>query len=293
MTELVFDREFDAAPGEVARISPLVRRVLCGNASPYTFKGTASFIVGRGTVAIIDPGPADEAHLAALLKAVEGETVSHILVTHSHADHSPLAAGLKTITGAVTVGYGPVAPRDDGGLRLDASVDHGFDPDLRMGHGEALGGAGWTLEAVHTPGHMSNHLCFSLREEHALFSGDHVMAWATSVIAPPEGNMAHYMASLRLLLERDDEIYLPSHGPARLDPKALVRGILAHRKMREAAILDRIRKGDRTIGDIVRAIYADVDPRLHGAAALSARAHVEHLAEKGLVKMREDAVEAV
>lgn len=223
MTELVFDRDFDAAPGEVARISPLVRRVLCGNASPYTFKGTASFIVGRGTVAIIDPGPADEAHLAALLKAVEGETVSHILVTHSHADHSPLAAGLKTITGAVTVGYGPVAPRDDGGLRLDASVDHGFDPDLRMGHGEALGGAGWTLEAVHTPGHMSNHLCFSLREENALFSGDHVMAWATSVIAPPDGNMAHYMASLRLLLERDDEIYLPSHGPARLDPKALVR----------------------------------------------------------------------
>ena len=293
MTELVFDREFDAAPGEVAQISPLVRRVLCGNASPYTFKGTASFIVGRGTVAIIDPGPADEAHLAALLKAVGGETVSHIVVTHSHADHSPLAARLKTITGAAMVGHGQVAPRDDSGLRLDASVDHGFDPDLRMGHGEVLSGADWTLEAVHTPGHMSNHLCFALREEQALFSGDHVMAWATSVIAPPDGNMAHYMASLRLLLEREDEIYLPSHGPARRDPKPLVRGILAHRKMREAAILDRIRKGDRTIGDIVRAIYADVDPRLHGAAALSARAHVEHLAEKGLVKMREDAMEAI
>lgn len=293
MATLEFDRQFDAVPGVAEHISPLVRRVLCGNASPYTFKGTATFIVGRGTVAIIDPGPEDDTHLAALLHAVRGETVSHILVTHSHADHSPLAARLKAATGAVTAGYGRVAAGDDGGLRLDAGVDHDFEPDLRMGHGAQLSGSGWGLEALHTPGHMSNHLCFALAEEAALFAGDHVMAWATSVIAPPDGNMAQYMDSLRLLLERDDAVYHPSHGPSRRDPKPLVRGILAHRRMREAAILERIRRGDRTIAAIVRALYADVDPRLHGAAALSARAHVDHLMERGLVRHREDAIEAV
>jgi glyoxylase-like metal-dependent hydrolase (beta-lactamase superfamily II) len=291
MATLEFDRQFDAVPGEVEQLSPLVRRVLCGNASPYTFKGTATFIVGQGKVAIIDPGPEDDSHLAALLQAVRGETVSHILITHSHADHSPLAARLKAATGAATVGYGAVASHDGGGLRLDASVDHEFIPDLRMGHGERLRGRGWTLEALHTPGHMSNHLCFGLAEEKTLFAGDHVMAWATSVIAPPDGNMAQYMASLRLLLERDDDVFLPSHGPPRRDPKPLVRGYLAHRRMREAAILERIRKGDRSIAEIVTAIYADIDPRLHGAAALSTRAHVEHLIEQGLVRLREDVIE--
>ena len=287
MTTLEFDRDFRAVPGVVDQVSVLVRRVLCNNPGPFTFTGTSSFIVGRGQVAIIDPGPDDVAHFAALLAAVRGETVSHVLVTHSHTDHSPLAARLKVATGAITVGFGPVVSREDTGLRLDASIDHAFKPDLRMGHGETVEGAGWTLHAVFTPGHMSNHLCFALQEEKVLFTGDHVMAWSTSVIAPPDGNMAQYMASLRLLLERDEDIYLPAHGPSRRDPKPLVRGLLAHREMREAAILNRIREGDRTIAEIVRAIYADVDPKLRGAAALSTLAHVEHLIEQGRVDRRD------
>lgn len=290
MTTLAFNQDFKAVPGVVERLSPLVRRVLCNNPGPYTFTGTSSYIVGTGEVAIIDPGPNDEAHLDALLAAVRGETVSHILITHSHADHSPLAARLKLATGAVTAGFGAVAAGHDG-RRVDASVDHAFNPDQLLGHGETLAGKGWTIEAVFTPGHMSNHLCFALREENSLFTGDHVMAWSTSVIAPPDGNMAQYMASLRLLLERDDEVYHPAHGPSRREPKPLVRGLLSHRQMREAAILARIRQGDQSIEEIVPAIYVDVDPKLHGAAALSTLAHLEHLIEQGLVRQRDGAYE--
>jgi glyoxylase-like metal-dependent hydrolase (beta-lactamase superfamily II) len=291
MTTLEFDRNFKAVPGTVEQVSPLVRRVLCNNPSPYTFTGTSTFIVGQGQVAIIDPGPDDDAHLHALLAAVRGEAVSHILVTHNHADHSLLAARLKRATGALTAGYGVVAPGTGAGLRIDASIDHAFKPDERMRHGKTLEGANWTIDAVFTPGHMSNHLCFALREEAALFTGDHVMAWSTSVIAPPDGNMAQYMASLRLLLGRDDSIYFPAHGPARRDPKPLVRGLLAHRQMREAAIFNRIREGDRTIAEIVRAVYSGIDPRLHGAAALSTGAHIEHLIARGLVSQRGESYE--
>lgn len=283
MEPLEFDRAFEVRVGECHQLSPLVRRVLCGNASPYTFKGTNTFIVGRGKAAIIDPGPDDDQHLAALLHAVDGETVSHIFVTHSHADHSPLAAKLAAATGALVCGYGPAATAD-AAVRMDASVDHAFDPALKLGHGDVVEGAGWSLEAVYTPGHMSNHMCFALREEKTLFAGDHVMCWATSVIAPPEGNMAQYFDSLRLLLDRDDQVLLPAHGPGRANPKPLVRGYLAHRKMREQAILIRLRGGDRTIAAIVAAIYADLDPRLHGAAALSVSAHLDHLMEQGLVR---------
>jgi glyoxylase-like metal-dependent hydrolase (beta-lactamase superfamily II) len=293
MADLDFDRHFDARPGQVEQLSPLVRRILCGNPGPYTFTGTSTFIVGRGQVAVIDPGPDDDAHLAALLAALSGESVSHILVTHSHADHSSLAARLKAATGAVTVAHGGISAESSGGLQLDASVDRAFVPDARLAHGEAAAGPGWTLEGVFTPGHMSNHMCFALREERTLFSGDHVMAWATSVVAPPDGHMGSYMASLRRLLERDDSLYLPAHGPARREPRALVRGYIGHRRMREAAILARLRAGDRRIGDIVKAIYADIDPKLHGAAGLSTRAHLEHLIEQGLVRQTEDAFEAV
>jgi glyoxylase-like metal-dependent hydrolase (beta-lactamase superfamily II) len=235
----------------------------------------------------------DDAHLAALLGAVDGETVSHILVTHSHADHSSLAELLKQATGAITVGYGAVAVRENIGIHLDASIDRTFKPDWCLRHGETLAGDSWTIQAVFTPGHMSNHLCFALREENTLFTGDHVMAWSTSVIAPPEGNMGQYMNSLRLLLERDDEMYLPSHGPARLGPRPLVRALLAHRKMREGAVLNRIRAGDKTIPDIVRAVYADIDTKLHGAAALSTLAHIEHLIEQGEVRQRGQSYEVV
>ena len=285
MVSLSFDHSFDVPPETAITVSPLIRRVLADNPSPFTFKGTSSFIIGHGEVAIIDPGPDDDVHLAGLLAAVKGETVSHILVTHSHLDHSPLAPRLKQATGAVTVGYGPVAKQGgQEGLRLDASIDADFDPDVKLADGEVLAGKGWSLEGVFTPGHMSNHMSYALCEEKALFCGDHVMAWATSVIAPPDGNMGQYFASLRVLLKRDDDIYHPAHGPSRRDPKSLVRAYLAHRKMREDAIIARLKAGDRSIEQIVKANYADIDPKLHAAASLSTLAHMEHLIERGLVR---------
>jgi glyoxylase-like metal-dependent hydrolase (beta-lactamase superfamily II) len=282
MSQLHFDRDFNVDPGQAVEETPLLRRVLCNNPSPFTFKGTSSFIIGRGSVAIIDPGPDDEAHLAALLAAVRGETVSHILITHTHSDHSALARRLSAATGAPTYGHGP-GGEAQGGLRLDAGADADFAPDIRLAHGDTVTGPGWTVESVFTPGHMSNHMAYALKEEQALFCGDHVMAWATSVIAPPEGHMGQYLASLRLLLDRDDRIYHPSHGPSRRDPLPLVRAYLAHRQMRETAILGRLRAGDRDAAQIVKVLYADVDPRLHGAAALSVTAHLDHLVEQGKV----------
>jgi glyoxylase-like metal-dependent hydrolase (beta-lactamase superfamily II) len=291
MVSLAFDRDFDITPDKVATLSPLIRRVVADNPGPFTFKGTASFVVGKGEVAIIDPGPDDDAHLAALIAAIDGEKLSHIFVTHSHLDHSPLARRLQQATGAAIVGYGPAAPLDPheaGTLRLDASIDAAFDPDIKLAHGGVIAGSGWTLEGVFTPGHMSNHMSYALKEEKALFCGDHVMAWATSVIAPPDGNMGQYFASLRLLLERDDDIYHPAHGPARRDPKSLVRAYLVHRKMREEAVVARLKAGDRSIAEIVKANYADIDPRLHAAAGLSTLAHIEHLIERGLVRRGAD-----
>lgn len=292
MADLSFDRDFDIAPGEAVALSPGVRRIVVNNPSAFTFKGTSTFIVGRGRVAVIDPGPDDEMHFAALLAALRGETVTHILVTHSHADHSPLARRLKQATGATVCAQGAVSPPRETGLRLDASIDHAFMPDVTLAEGEAVTGPGWTLEALFTPGHMSNHMCFALREEQALFSGDHVMAWATSVIAPPDGDMGQYFASLRKLLDREDRVYHPGHGPSRHDPLPLVRGYLAHRRMREEAIRARVAQGARCVGDIVAAIYADVDPKLHGAAALSTTAHLEHLVEQGRLRRTGDGYEA-
>ena len=277
MTDLQFDRSFEVTPGSAVQVSPLVRRVLVNNPSPYTFKGTSTFIVGSGQVAVIDPGPDDAVHLAALLDAVRGETVTHILVTHSHADHSPLARRLKAVTGAKTLAYGTVDAPSSSGLRLDASIDHDFAPDMTLAEGDVVNGPNWTLEALFTPGHMSNHMCFALQEEQALFAGDHVMAWATSVIAPPDGDMGQYFASLRKLLERDDHVYHPGHGPSKRDPLPLVRGYLAHRRMREEAIRARVAQGARSVGEIVASVYADVDPKLHAAAALSTTAHLDHL----------------
>jgi glyoxylase-like metal-dependent hydrolase (beta-lactamase superfamily II) len=285
MVSLSFDRNFDIQPGVTTTLSPLTRRVLADNPGPFTFKGTASFIIGHGDVAIIDPGPDSDAHFAALLAAVKGEKVHHILVTHSHLDHSPLARRLQEATGAPIAAHELATGRDRQdavALRLDASIDADFDPDIKLRHGEEIAGTGWTLEGVFTPGHMSNHMSYALKEEKTLFCGDHVMAWATSVIAPPDGNMGQYLASLRLLLERDDVIYHPAHGPSRRDPKTLVRAYLVHRKMREEAIIARLKAGDRSIEDIVRANYADIDPRLHAAAGLSTLAHIEHLIERGL-----------
>lgn len=286
MTKLKFVHRFDADYGNAVALSPMLRRLTCNNPSAFTFRGTNSFIVGRGVVAIVDPGPDDERHLAALLFAVRGETVSHVIITHSHMDHSPLAAKLKAATGAKSCAAnlkGETGPA----IRLDASVDHDFVPDMVLSDGDVIAGKGWTLECVFTPGHLGNHMAYCLREEKALLAGDHVMAWATTVVAPPDGHMGDYMASLQKLLKRNDEVYYPAHGPERHKPMGLVRGILAHRKMREEAIYERVRLGDRSVAEIVGRIYADVDPALHVAAGLSTLAHLQHLIELGRIELRD------
>jgi glyoxylase-like metal-dependent hydrolase (beta-lactamase superfamily II) len=289
MNNIKFDTDFEPPLGKAVGLSPLIRRITCNNPGPFTFKGTNTFIVGYGNVAVIDPGPDDDGHLAAILDAVRNESVSHILVTHTHMDHSPLAAKLSAATGAKTYAASPLQnEKTDSDLRLDASIDRGFRPDVSLSDGDVMKGNGWALEAVFTPGHMSNHMGFCLREERALLAGDHVMAWATTVVAPPEGNMGDYMASLRKLLQRNDSVYYPAHGPKSAKPLALVRGILAHRKMREEAVYNRVKSGDRSIGEIVANIYADVDPRLNAAARLSTLAHLEHLMEQGRIEKKDN-----
>jgi glyoxylase-like metal-dependent hydrolase (beta-lactamase superfamily II) len=282
---LEFDMSFEPAYGEAIAVAPGISRLTVNNPSPFTFHGTNSYVVGRDTLAIIDPGPEDEAHLQALLKAIAGRPVSHIFVSHTHRDHSPLAGRLKEATGATVVAEGPHRPARP--LRigetnpLDASADTGFQPDLRLADGEAIPGDGWVLRGVFTPGHCANHMCFSLDGTGILFSADHVMAWSTSIVAPPDGAMSDYMASLDRLLGRDDRLYLPGHGGPVANPGQLVRGLKAHRKMRERAILERLRAGDRTIPEMVETIYRSTDPRLHGAAGLSVLAHVEDLVARG------------
>ena len=273
-----FVREVEFEYGAVDQVTPLIRRVICNNPGGFTFHGTGTYIVGRGSVAVIDPGPLDDEHITALERAVEGETVTHILITHTHRDHSPAAAPFKRSTGAPTYGYGPHGG-DRGGPKVEEGGDYEFRPDHEIKDGAVIEGDGWTFEAIHTPGHTSNHLCFALREENAIFTGDHVMGWSTSVISPPDGDMAQYMNSLAKLLTRKEEIYWPTHGPPITTPKAHVEAFIAHRKGREDAILDCIRDGRTTIAEMVEVMYADVDPRLHVAAGRSVFAHLLHMAE--------------
>jgi glyoxylase-like metal-dependent hydrolase (beta-lactamase superfamily II) len=294
MSDLPLDREFEPQYGNAVSLSPLVQRLTCRNPSAFTFRGTSSYIVGGENVAVIDPGPDDEAHFDALVAALDGRTVTHILITHTHRDHSPLAARLKDLTGAKTYAYGPHGSgRKTGwtveGTQLDAGGDMDFVPDVNLDQGDVIEGTAWTLESVFTPGHCSNHVAFALKEEDTLFSGDHVMAWSTSVIAPPDGNMADYLNSLNLLFGRNEHTYLPGHGPAKHDPLPFVRAFMTHRRMREEAIYRLIRLGDRNIMDIVPKVYAGVDERLHPAAAMSTLAHVEHLLEQGKIVAREGA----
>ena len=268
--------------GRVERVSPLVRRVLAHNPGPFTYTGTGTYIIGNGTVAIVDPGPDDADHIAALLAAVAGETVSHIVVTHTHRDHSPAALAVRAATGAAVVGCAPLV-LDDHGPRADAGFDRTYAPDAVLADGDAVTGPGWTLTALATPGHTSNHLCFALAEERALFSGDHVMGWSTTVVAPPDGDMAAYVASLKRLLDRDDVVYFPTHGAPVTEPQRLVRGLVAHRKQRENQILARLAEGTATVPAMVATMYAGVDPRLHPAAGLSVTAHLIELHARGAV----------
>jgi glyoxylase-like metal-dependent hydrolase (beta-lactamase superfamily II) len=289
-TEIPFRRDFDFRYGEVETLSPLVRRVVARNPSPFTFKGTGTYIVGRGKVAIVDPGPALDDHVAAVLGAVAHETVTHILVTHTHLDHSPAAAAVKRATGARSFGFGPHGSgraEDRAGVELgevEEGGDHDFRPDVAMRDGDTVSGPDWSLSAVATPGHTSNHLCFALREEKVLFTGDHVMGWSTSVIAPPDGDMGAYLRSLAKLLARDDARYWPTHGPAIDDPKPYVRAFIAHRQERADAILARLKAGDRTIPEIVARVYAGLDPRLATAAGRSVLAHLVEMSERSVVE---------
>lgn len=284
---LEFNRTFDPRYGEAVEVAPNVRRLTAPNGGPFTFTGTNSFIIGRGRVAILDPGPDDPVHIQALLDAVAGESVEAILVSHTHRDHSPGAKILRQATGAPVLAAGPhvaARPLQTGEINhLDASADHDFKPDERLADGARLPIGDLTLEAVATPGHTANHLAFALAGAGILFSGDHVMAWSTTIVAPPDGAMGDYMASLERLLARDETLYLPAHGGPVTEPARYVRGLRAHRKMRQRAILDRLQKGDRTIAGIVQNIYRDIDPNLHGAAALSVFAHLEELVALGLV----------
>jgi glyoxylase-like metal-dependent hydrolase (beta-lactamase superfamily II) len=277
----------DPATGEAIQLEPLVMRVLAANPSPFTYTGTETYLVGTEDVAIVDPGPDLPEHVDALLSAVDGRPVAAILCTHTHRDHSPASRAVQAATGAPIIGCAPLA-LDDDGPRADAAFDRDYAPDRVLEDGEQVRGQGWTLTAVATPGHTSNHLCFALEESGALFTGDHVMGWSTSVIAPPDGDMAAYMKSLDKLLAREDRVYYPAHGPQIDKPQRLVRGMMGHRKQREGQILRLLRHEIGEIPAMVEKMYAGLDPRLHGAAGRSVLAHLIDLRQRGLVTGTED-----
>jgi glyoxylase-like metal-dependent hydrolase (beta-lactamase superfamily II) len=275
------------AHGVARELAPGVVRLVANNPGPFTFKGTNTYLVGNSDLVLIDPGPEDAAHLQAILETIGNRRLGHILITHTHRDHVDGLAALVAATGAKTAGFGrrAIAP---GAKRTSASgseyVDQDFRPDMHLAHGDRLAGDGWAVTALHTPGHAPDHLCFELEGSGLLFSGDHVMGWNTSVVAPPEGSMADYLRSLELLGGRSDGIYLPGHGGRVEEPQRLVKAFLLHRRMREQAILDCIRGGTNTVKAIVPAVYRGLDPKLTNAASLSVLAHVEHLIARGLVR---------
>lgn len=273
------DMKFEYDVAEV--LTPLVRRVVANNPSAFTFHGTNTYIVGRGEVAVIDPGPADDRHVDSVAAAVKGETVTHILVTHTHMDHSPGTAALKAVVGGTVVGAHPKPLPAD--ARTVESIQRDFAPDVELKDGDSFAGPGWTLTAVFTPGHMSNHHCFALEEESGFFSGDHVMGWNTTIVSPPDGNMRDYLASLRRCIDRADRVYLPGHGPPVENPRPFVRAYLTHRLMREEEILRCLGDGADTVPEMVKRMYAHLPAKMHGAAARSVFAHVEHMVETGRI----------
>jgi glyoxylase-like metal-dependent hydrolase (beta-lactamase superfamily II) len=272
----------EQSTGLAQELHPLVRRVLAPNPSAFTYTGTQTYLVGHGEVAVIDAGPDLREHIDAILKATAGERIVALVCTHTHRDHSPATRALKAATGAPIIGCAPLSIEDDG-PRADAAFDVDYAPDRVLADGERITGDGWTIEAVATPGHTSNHLCFALLEAKGLFTGDHVMGWATSVISPPDGDMADYMASLAKLMARDDEVYYPAHGEPVEQPRRFVRGLAGHRKQREGQILRLLREEDRAIPAMVEKMYVGVDRRLHGAAGRSVLAHLIDLEARGVV----------
>ena len=289
-----FLRDDPLPHGAVQDIAPGLRRILCANPGPFTFRGTNTYLIGRGEVAVLDPGPADAEHLAAILRATAGERITRILVSHTHRDHSPGAAALVAATGAVTFGHGPhVTPPDAGG----EGGDHAFRPDIALPDGATVEGDAWRVTALHTPGHCANHLCFGLESAAGpgiLFSADHVMSWSTTVVSPPDGDMAAYMASLTRIAARDDRLYLPGHGPPLPDPAPFVAALAAHRREREAKVFHALRAARRaTAAELVPPVYGpELDPKLIPAAARSLLAHLIKLAAEGAAARDGDAFEA-
>jgi glyoxylase-like metal-dependent hydrolase (beta-lactamase superfamily II) len=285
-----FLREDPLPPGAVETIAPGIRRILCDNPGPFTFRGTNSYLIGRGQVAVLDPGPVDRAHLAALLAATAGERITAILVSHTHRDHSPGAAALQAATGAPSFGFGPhLTPPEAGG----EGGDHAFHPDQRLADGEAISGPDWRLTALHTPGHCANHLCFALEDaagSGTMFSADHVMSWSTSVVSPPDGDMAAYMAALARVAARRDSLLLPGHGPPLPEPAPFLAGLAAHRREREARVLAALRQaGMASAAELVPAAYGPtLDAKLAPAAARSLLAHLIKLAAEGLARREGD-----
>ncbi|MBL8379856.1 MAG: MBL fold metallo-hydrolase [Burkholderiales bacterium] len=280
-TTIPFLREFEPAYGTLVPVSPLIRRLVAANSGPFTAWGTGTYVVGRGQVAVIDPGPDDPSHVAALESALGAETVIALVITHTHMDHSPAAATLKKRWRAPTIGCGPHGAR---GETTEAGADYDYRPDRQLVDGETVAGPGWTLTAVATPGHTSNHLCFCLEEESALFTGDHVMGWSTTVVSPPDGDMSAYMQSLNKVLARGDAILYPTHGAPITAPRPFVEALIAHRLEREAQVLDCLGAGIEQIPAMVAKLYADVDPRLHRAAGRSLLSHLLKLIDEGRVR---------
>ena len=279
-----FIRTFEFDYGVAAQLSPLVQRVIADNPGPFTYTGTGVFIIGTKSVCVIDPGPTTPDHIAAIDHALEGRTVSHVLVTHHHVDHSPLAKPLAAKHGCKVYGFGlQPTPPQDGEVRLEAGDDLTFMPDIEIRDGHIIKGDGWTIEAIHTPGHTSNHLCYALHEENTLFSGDHIMGWSTSVVSPPDGHMGDYLKSLNTVLDREFDILRPTHGAAITDVRPFVQAYIDHRLVRENQILNALGSGLGKISDIVALLYKDVDKRLHPAAAHSVWSHMIHLRETGRV----------
>lgn len=320
-TPIRYVREIEPQYGMAVQVSPLIRRVMANNPGPFTYVGTGTYLLGQGEVAVIDPGPDDPSHVNAVIAALEpGERITHLVVTHTHADHSPASGPLQERTGAAIYGFGPqlAAPSEDpfgedvvvfGDAEADADPaaetgrnqgegisnssrpvgDRDFRPDVVLREGDVVEGSGWTLEAVHTPGHASNHLCYFIPEEGILCTGDHVMGWSTSVISPPDGNLGDYLASLQKLLDRgQDHRYLPTHGPPIEEPHALVRAYLVHRRERSQQILDALAAGPATIAELVPRLYADTSRKLWRGAAASTFAHLTHLRDLEQVAAEED-----
>ncbi len=319
---LRFTTGFDPALGVLEEVAPGIRRIVAANPGPFTFRGTGTYVIGRGEVAVIDPGPNDERHIAMLMRQLRGETITHVLVTHTHPDHSPGCAPLRAHTDASTFGFGPHpedppsedAPSEDGGDRVrpsensestasageppnaEESGDRTFVPDGLLRHGDFVTGTGWRAEAVHTPGHISNHLCYRVRfdatpNEQVLFTGDHVMGWSTSVISPPHGDLRNYLESLRLLQGAGDARYWPTHGTVITGPEDFVVGLIEHRDRRTEQIIGILRSGETTVDSLVTAIYVGLDPRLVKAAGRSVLAHLNELVRRGDVGVVPDGTE--